>query len=197
MEASSLPFLTSSVEGAAYLGADRVRALARGEPAHRCPAAAAVSGAASRPAAVAASLEACFAQLAARGADADCGCRVAALDEFLLDRRVSFGYATAVSALVVGDGREPAHLIAEALPPEGREQTVVLRDLNGEIGRAVLSGDQAQVRLNGAPERIFAGPRNRFGYRRGRMAERLELADEGGARLNVLIGVERRDVVRQ
>ncbi|MEO1612090.1 MAG: hypothetical protein AAFU55_07020, partial [Pseudomonadota bacterium] len=102
-----------------------------------------------------------------------------------------------VSALLIGDDRQPAHLIAEALPPEGGDQTVVLRDLTGEVGRAVLSGDRARLSLRDEPERVFAGPRNRFGYRRGRMAERLELADDAGGRLNVLIGVERRDVVRQ
>lgn len=192
VEASSLPYLTTSVEGAAYLAAPG----ARGEPAASCPAAAVAAGAETRAAAVGDATRACFAQLEARGAGPECGCRIAALDEFLLDRRQTFGFATSVSALIMGGDRPPAHIIAEALPPENGAQEVILRDLNGVIGGVLLSGETASLRLASDPARIYRGDRTRFGFRRGRMAERLVLADDAGVALSVLIGVERRDVTR-
>ena len=197
VEASSLPFLTTSVEGAQFLRAPFPRALARGEPAASCPAAAARVSTSGRADAVSAALNACFDLLQARGAGADCGCRITAIDNHLLDRRDAFAYAQTVSALLTGGDRPPAHLIAEALPPADDAQTVILRDINGVVGQIALSGDRARAAMIDAPERIYAGERKRFGYRRGRMAERLELSDATGARLDILIGVERRDASRE
>lgn len=200
IEVSEIPYLRASPVGALFLAGAPARALARGEPAASCPAATEAVGAPDRPEAARRALEACFDQLEARGADAACGCRIEAVDSILLDRREAFAFAPAVSALMIGApgaARSSSLLVAEALPPLDGAERVLLRDAAGEVGRLVLDGPDAALVLTGEPDRLFTGAREPFGFRRGRIAERLRLADAGGRRLDVLIGVEERDVFRE
>ena len=200
IEVSEIPYLRASAVGAGFLAGATPRALARGEPPASCPAAAAATGATSRPEAARAALQGCFDRLEARGASPACGCRIAALDNILLDRRESFAFAPAVSAHLIGQtaaDRAPTLLVAEALPSEDGAERVLLRDAGGEVGRIVLAGETAALTLAAAPDRRYVGDRRPFGFRRGRIAERLSLTDQDGRRLDVLIGVEERDVFSQ
>ncbi len=204
LEVTEIPYLRASAVGAAFLAGPVSRALARGEPAASCPAAAAAIDAPDRPEAARRALAGCFDKLEAEGAAPTCGCRLAVVDNILLERRESFAFAPAVSAHLIAPrsagGRgagSPSLLVAEALPPEDGAERVLLRDAGGPVGVIALEGEQAAMTLAGAPDRVYYGARKPFGFRRGRIAERLELADADGRRLDVLIGVEERDVFKE
>ena len=197
IELSEIPWLRASPEGAAYIAGVGPKALARGEPLSACPAAASETGAASRADAARGAIAACFALLEARGAAPDCGCRLSVLDNHLIDRRESFAFAPAVSARLSGPGGRQSLLVADALPPEDGVERIVLRDAAGPVAYLSMESSVASLIFLDAPERIFAGARTFFGYRRGRTAERLVLANEGGEEIRLLIGVEQRDASRQ
>ena len=197
IELSEIPWLRASPEGAAYIAGAGPKALARGEPLAACPAAASEIGAASPTDAARGAISACFALLEARGAAPDCGCRLSVLDNHLIDRRESFAFAPAVSARLSGAGRRQSLLVADALPPENGLERVVLRSVAGPVAYLAMEGGEASLIFLDAPDRTYAGTRTFFGYRRGRMAERLVLANEGGEQIRLLIGVEQRDATRQ
>lgn len=198
IEISALPWLRSSPEGAIFLASSLPRALARGAPAQTCPAAAAspsVPQPATRPEAAAAALGACHDQLRRRNADAACGCRLVAVDETLLAPLSEFGYAPVVSALMI-EPNGPRRLVAETLRPVDGVELVMLRDTQREIARVALLGEEAELIFVAQPGVHYFGAREPFGYRRGRLAERLSLKSPEGEELTLLIGVEARDAER-
>ncbi|MEX2517840.1 MAG: hypothetical protein WD969_00750 [Paracoccaceae bacterium] len=198
IEISALPWLRASPEGAMFLASGLPRALARGAPAESCPAAAAslsLPAPSTRSDAAASALGACLDQLARRGAAETCGCRLVAADEALLAPLSEFGYAPVVSALVIGAG-PPRRLVAEALHPVGRAELVILRDALDEVAHLVLLDEEAELVFTAAPDIHYVGVREPFGYRRGRLAERLRLKSPDGEDLTVLLGVEARDAER-
>ncbi len=193
VEVAAAPWIRASPEGAAFLAAAFPRALARGAPPASCPAAAASPPAPDAATAAEAALTACLAQLERRGAEPECGCRVVAADGALLAPLESFAFAPAVSAFLIGP-EGARRLVAEALKPMGRAEIVSFRDLTGEKARAALVDESAEFAFLDAPEARWRGERQPFGWRRGRLAERLSLIGPAGERLTLLIGVEARDV---
>lgn len=201
VETAALPYLRASPEGAAFLASAFPRALARGEPEAACPAAAASGSPAprtSRSDAARAALDACLATLARRGAPPSCGCRLLAADDVLLAPREAFAYAPAVSALLIGPGPGDAtRLVAEALRPADGVERISLRSPAGAVGQLTIEGESADLTLFAEPDARFTGRREAFGYRRGRLAERVALTDGSGREATLLIGVERRDVASE
>ncbi|WP_340109498.1 hypothetical protein [Pikeienuella sp. HZG-20] len=195
VEISAIPWLRASPEGAAFIGSAFPRAAARGAPPESCPAAAASVMAAppatTRSGAAAAALNLCLAQLERRHAPETCGCRVVALDDALLAAQEDFVFAPGVSALMIGpDGAR--RLVAETLPPIAGAELVSLRDARGEVARLALRDDAAEMVLGDGAR--YSGVRRPFGYRRGRLTERLALTGPANETMTILIGVEARDV---
>ncbi|MFV0474838.1 MAG: hypothetical protein ACK5MQ_11630 [Pikeienuella sp.] len=197
VEISAIPWLRASPEGEIFLATSFPRALARGAPAASCPAAAPSAfgpePARSRSEAAETALSACLAILERRGAPASCGCRLVAVDDALLAPQGDFSFAPAVSALLIGP-EGPRRLVAESLRPLMGAELVTLRDARGEVARVALLDDQAELMLPSGAR--FAGRRETFGYRRGRLAERLVLTGPSGEDMTVLIGVEARDAFK-
>jgi hypothetical protein len=70
-----------------------------------------------------------------------------------------------------------------------------LRNASGAVAVLGLKGGDAELRLRSAPTVIWRGPREFFGYRRGRLSERMVLTSDDGKIIRLLIGVENRDAV--
>ena len=196
VEISAIPFLRASPEGARFLQLRGARALARGEPAASCPAAASSpAGAPDRASAASEALGACFAQLRSRGAGPECGCRVIAADDMLFARPGEFSFAPAVSAVLLEDDRPARRLVADvvATDPSGKE--VILRDASRDVATVRLEGEEAALTFIASPDAEWRGARAPFGYRRGRLAERIVFENRAGETFALLIGVERRDAL--
>lgn len=201
VDAAQAPFLTRSPIGRRFLAAPAPRALAIGDPAETCPAAAVAAGpaGASRQAVAARALDACLANLEDAGRDPACGCRVVAVDDVLLAPPSAFVYAEGVGGRLVGDGRFGGRpLIAEEVDaPDGRSVRIAFFDAAGPVAVGDLA-DDGRARLvmldDGA---VFTGRREPRGWRRGRVQERLLLQGADGARLIALIGFEPADVAAE
>lgn len=191
VQIAAVPLLRSTPEGVAFLAMAGHRALAQGEPVASCPAlSVAPANAPNAVAAAEVSLAQCRAELARRGSPAACGCRLIALDNALLAPLGHFAFAPAVSALMISD-TTATRLIAEAEILNGAE-IIRLRTAAGEIGTLRASGERDDI--SGTIDGVrYAGTRAPFGYRRGRLAERMTLTSSAGDHLSLLIGVERRD----
>lgn len=192
IEISAIPYLRRSTEGAHFLTLPAPRALARGEPPERCPSAAVGQGG-DASGATAAALDACLAHVPE---GADCGCRVLAVNNVLTAPNAAFAFAPAVAAHLIWpeNGRLRA-LVAESEPPDGGIERVLLRDAKGEVGRLIMAGRHARLAMAADPGAIIDGAREPFGYRRGRLAERIRFTGPDGQRVTLLIGVERRDAL--
>lgn len=197
LEISAIPYLRRSPEGAAFLAQPLPRALARGAPPQLCPAAAASSPTAGNGAIAAEeALTMCLRALSARGADASCGCSLLAMDNVLVAPRREFTFAPGVTAFLIrGQKRAAERLIAESEPTATGGESVILRSAAGVVGTLALQGDDAELRLASSPEILWRGARRLFGYRRGRLSERMVLTSDDGRSLRLLIGVENRDAV--
>ncbi len=189
VEVAAAPWLRASLEGAAFLATPAPRALVRGEPPEACPAAAASPpGAPDRRAAAEAALGLCLDRLAALGKAAGCGCRLMAADEALLAPLEAFVFAPGAPALLLGPDA-PIGLVAAALPPQDGVERVALRDAAGLVALLVLDGDRAALAFAAAPQDVYEGRRTPFGWRRGRLAERI-VFDEPDATLLLNVGPE-------
>lgn len=197
LEISAIPYLRRSPEGAAFLKQTFPRALARGTPSQICPAAAtSAPGAGSSTLAAQDALGQCLAALSARGSDASCGCRLLALDNALVAPRRDFVFAPGVTAFMIRSQTGAAErLIAESEPAGEAGESVILRNAAGVVGTLALNGEMAEMRLTAAPDVIWRGKRRLFGYRRGRLSERMVLTSDDGRTIRLLIGVENRDAV--
>lgn len=196
VQISAIPYLRRSPEGARFLATPAPRALARGAPEHACPAAGVGADPVSTASAAETALNACFAQLARREAGDECGCRLLAVDHRLTAPAESFVFAPVVSARLFAPGdRRMTLLAAETELADDGSEILLLRDARGVAGRVALAGDTATLRFTDRPDIVYAGPRRPFGYRRGRLAERLTLSAADGSALTLLIGVERRDAL--
>ena len=197
LEISAIPFLRRSPAGIEFLARSGHRALARGEPAASCPAAAASPPTVASPEMAAkGALEACLAQLNRRRAPETCGCRLLAVENRLLAPASDFSFAPSVSAFLLDSAnRKLRALVAESGDAVAGIETAFLRDPGGTVGQIRFYDTSAELTFARDPDRVWRGERQFFGYRRGRLAERLVLKDDAGAALTLLIGVERRDIL--
>jgi hypothetical protein len=202
VEPAAAAFLHGSPHGRAWLAAAAPRALARGEPGPRCPAigVSAAPEASSAADAAGRALGRCLDQLSARGASADCGCRLLALDGALVAPMAEFAYAQGVGArLIGGDGAAGGRpLVAlERGDSDPALTEVAFLDAGGVAAVAQLAEDGgARLLLFGDGE-VYQGRREFRGWRRGRLTERLLLQGANGGRLIALIGFEPADVAAE
>lgn len=188
--------------GRAFLGAQAGRAIARGEPAERCPGLGVVAGTPETPtgAIVEIATTQCLRSLAAAGVT-DCGCRVIAVNDTLLAPLTEFVHAPGIGARLIGLGS-----VSTAGPLVAREQRdlaadgsrrLLLGNASGPVATAALFPDGAAVlELEEGGIRL-EGRRDLVGWRRGRLAERLLLRTPDGRRVIALIGFEPEDYVRE
>jgi hypothetical protein len=191
IEEAAAPFLHGSPAGRRFLAAPLPRALALGDPPERCPALGfadgpGAGGVASR------ALADCLALLEARGADADCGCRVIALDDALTAPREAFRYAPGVSARLIGPIAAADRLLIaeERAAPDGRSVRVAFIGPGGPVAVADLAEDGSARLIELGTGALWTGRREAIGWRRGRLAERLLLERTDGAPLIAVIGLE-------
>lgn len=182
MAAAGLGYFASSQAGRRFLARAAPRALARGDPAARCPASGQAGPAADRGAAARAALSACLAALP--GDAADCGCRLIALDDMALIPIAEAAYAVGVPARL----SVPALGVSKVLVAEERDGgALALFGLTGPAGRIErLGGRRVRVVLPGLG--AFEGAARPIGLRRGRLAERIAARDPEGRRLTLVIG---------
>jgi hypothetical protein len=183
----ALPFLTATEHGKRFLETATPRALARGMPPETCPVSAVASGAPGTPRAEVAgqALQSCLARLGPE--QANCGCRIVALDDLVTIPREDTAYATGTSARMRATALGiDLLLVAEVASAGG----TLLRDLRGPVARLVYGENDSATLTFLATERRFDGFRIPVGFRRGRIAERIYLADADGNRLSLLIGFE-------
>ena len=194
VEAAGAPFLYNAPVGARFLAAKGPRALARGEPPERCPAAIAATGSSPLGAARAAGAQ-CLRALATTP---DCRCRLLALDDVLLAEPGALAYAPGVSGRLVGLGQAARPLTIEERPTDDPDRTLLaFYDAGGPVAVAELdAGGEARLILlaNGA---LYEGARETWGWRRGRLTERLLLTGEDGRRLIALVGFEPADIAAE
>lgn len=190
VEVAALPWLRSAPEGMKFLSAAAPKALARGAPDNACPVAAISSkGAETAEQAAISALSNCLAEL--KGAP-DCGCQLMAVDQVVLAPRADLSFAPSVTATLISDAGA-TRLVADRRG-ESPAGEVTLRDATGPFGVLFLKGGDAEMTLTARPGEVFMGRRIKFGYRRGRIAERLVLTSQTGDQFTLLIGVEYRDI---
>jgi hypothetical protein len=183
----ALPFLTATEAGKRFLETAAPRALARGMPPENCPASTFASGApgTSRAEVAGRALQSCLARLGPE--QADCGCRIVALDDLVTIPREDTAYATGTSARMRSTTLGiDLLLVAEVASGGG----TLLRDLRGPVARLMHGENDSATLIFLSTERRFEGFRIPVGFRRGRIAERIYLADAQGNRLSLLIGFE-------
>ncbi|MGB0508029.1 MAG: hypothetical protein ACPGGK_17715 [Pikeienuella sp.] len=190
IEVAALPWLRSAPEGMAFLSAAAPKALARGAPDSSCPVAK-ISKPYAKTAEEAA-ISALSQCVAALSNTSNCGCQLIAMDSVVLAPRTDLSFAPSVTATLI-NGEASTRLVADQRS-ENADGEVTLRHASGYYGVIQLSNDQAEMTLAAQPGKVFTGHREKFGYRRGRVAERLVLTSQSGEKLTVLIGVEYRDV---
>lgn len=200
IEAVQTPLLYEAPAGRRFLAAPGARALALGAPPEICPAIGLATSTEPAPRAQTAerALNDCLAMLKQSDASAECSCRLVALDDTLLADQRSFAYARGVTAQFIGAGDElDDFLVAEERPEEDGSGDVRIWFLDalgpravarlteaGEAELAVLQGANGELEAT----RYFRGRWESEGFRRGRLAEKLYLEDETGARLIALVG---------
>lgn len=119
-----------------------------------------------------------------------------ALDNALIAPREAFVFAPGVTTFLIRDGSGAAErLIAESEPTQNGGESVLLRSAASVIGTLELDGESAELKLASDPDIVWRGKRRLFGYRRGRLSERISFRSEGGQSIRLLIGVENRDAV--
>ncbi|MEM9010730.1 MAG: hypothetical protein AAGE18_05840 [Pseudomonadota bacterium] len=187
VSADQVPLLYLAPIGRSYRALSDPRVLVRGAPAASCPALVATSGATAAVAAEQA-LSTCATDLAAAGADGDCGCQILAVNDTLLAEPDAFAYATGVPARLFRNGElSPLTLIAE----EDADGTLTIR-----------AGDQVLYRISGRPvgpveivetaaaeTRAFSGARRPTGLLRGRFVQRIEAEDSTGDQIVLVVGL--------
>jgi len=200
VEAVAEPFLYGSPVGRRYLAMAPARALAIGDPPERCPAAGLGGDAATVAGAQAAAGQALRQCLAAVGGRAGCGCRLMALDDMLLAGPLAFTYAPGVGGRLVGDGaggRGAPLTVAERATDDPARTLIGFFDAAGPVAVGEVD-DGGGARLVLTPSgALFEGARERRGWRRGRIMERLLLSDADGRRIIALIGFEPADIAAE
>lgn len=182
-DANSLPWLTGSAAGRAYLATAPQRVLVRGRPASQCPVAFTEADVPTRPIAdlAAQGLKKCLAEVAP-----GCGCQIVAAGSVLLVPRDEISYATGIAARIRADALDlDGFLVAE----ETRDGAILLRDLARPVARVTREGLDVTVTLADNGE-VYRGRTRPVGYRRGRLAERIYATDDKGSRLSLLIGFD-------
>lgn len=189
------PFLQGSPAGRAYLARPAPKALARGEPPGQCYG----LGVATGPDAPAEALRRCFEEMADDPREAGCGCRLLAIDDVLLAERAAFAYAPGVSGRLLGPEAPQSGALVVAERPSGREGAALAAffGFDGPVAVAELGADGEAVLLLPGDAAPFRGERERWGWRRGRLTERLLLSSPEGRRLIALIGFEPADIAAE
>jgi hypothetical protein len=187
---ASIPLLYNTAWGRRWFTDGAHRAAVRGKPAASCPAFAAIT-APERHAAVEQAVGACAQALDASGAAAACECELIALDDMLLAPLDAFAYAPGVDGRLLGlGGRHAGPLVVREVgdAPMPGVGDFVIADVHGAVARGTLSAN-GRATLELLPDGpVLTGWREREGWRRGRMTERLLLEDPGGRRVIALIG---------
>lgn len=199
IEPAAAAFLQGSPAGRVFLRAPGGRALALGEPPEQCPAIGLVARSEAVTVATLAqeAMRACLADLAEAGA-ADCACRLLAVNDTLLAPIESFAHAPGVGARLVGLGPGLSGPLIAREDPEARTDgasLVTFTGVDAAVATATLRPDGTAT-LELADGTRFEGVRERHGWRRGRMTERLLVRDNNGARVIALIGFEPLDFAR-
>ncbi len=203
VEAVAEPFLYGSPIGRRFLAASGARALAVGDPPASCPAAWIGESARTRraadglEAAVAKALRGCLSALEGR---AGCGCRLMALDDMLLAEPRAFSYAPGVGGRLIGaatGGKGAPLTVAERATEDPARTLIGFFDAAGPVALGELDDDGAARLILLASGATFEGARERRGWRRGRIVERLLLRDPDGRRIIALIGFEPADIVAE
>lgn len=199
IEPAAAAFLQGSPAGRVFQRATGGRALARGEPPETCPAIGLVTRSEAVPTTTLAqeAMRACLDDLEQTGGE-DCGCRLLAVNATLLASLDAFAHAPGVGARLVGLGSGLSRPLIAREDPEARSDGVSLVTFTGvdaAVATATLRPDGTAT-LELADGTRFEGYRERHGWRRGRMTERLLLRDAAGARLIALIGFEPLDFAR-
>ncbi|MGF1445537.1 MAG: hypothetical protein ACFBRM_04980 [Pikeienuella sp.] len=189
VQADSLPWLTGTAPGLAFLAAPAPRAIARGAPAARCPAtglaSAATDAGASRTEITRRAAQRCLAALPQRSDTEECGCEILAIDNVVTASLDRFAYATGVTARIKAPGLGIDAIWVAEEDPGG---AVLLRDLQGPVGRLTAPAAGRGRLILERSGITLEGRREPVGFRRGRLAERLYLADADGRRAVLLIG---------
>lgn len=180
--ANALPWLTGSQLGREFLSTKGSRVLVRGAPRQFCPTALIEQGDAPVPDLAATALRKCLAQSSDK-----CGCEVIAAGSVLLVPRTEVNYATAIGARIRASTLNvDGFVVAE----EGKRGNILLRSLDGEIGRVERAEDGTVRVILANISEPFQGRSIPVGYRRGRLAERIYATDSDGNRLTLLIGFD-------
>lgn len=189
------PFLQGSPAGRAYLATAAPKALARGEPPGQCYG----LGLATGPDAPAEALRRCFAEMAEDPREAGCGCRLLAIDDILLAERAAFAYAPGVSGRLLGPEAPQSGALVVAERPSEREGAALAAffGFDGPVAVAELGADGEAILLLPGDAGPYRGARERWGWRRGRLTERLLLSSPEGRRLIALIGFEPADIAAE
>lgn len=146
-----MPFFFESELGRAFLSSGPGRALARGEPAERCPIFGAALDAASPQQAAGAALSSCLAQRSRRETAADCGCRLLTADTVLFAPAEAFAYPRAVHAVLtpLGPDMRPTGAAASLIAEE-------ILDPAARTARPQQSGPREAMRSGMSSGRIAA-----------------------------------------
>jgi len=192
IEPAAAPFLFGAPAGRRFLAAPPPRALARGAPAGRCPG----LGLGTGPRAPTQALRAC---LAAQPEARDCGCALLAVDDAVLSSQPALAYAPGVGGRLLGvdDARFGVLVVEEAPGPATGDTVARFLDGAATVAVAELRADGAATLTLPADGRVFFGRRERRGWRRGRLTERLLLEDATGDRIVALIGFEPADIAAE
>ena len=180
--ANALPWLTGSQLGREFLSITGSRVLVRGAPRQFCPTALIEKGTAPVPDLAATALKKCLAQSSDK-----CGCEVIAAGSVLLVPQKEVNYATAIGARIRSSA---LNVDGFAVAEEGERGSILLRGLDGEIGRVERVDDGSVRVIMANASGAFQGRSIPVGYRRGRLAERIYATDSEGNRLTLLIGFD-------
>lgn len=185
------PLFFEAPFGRAFLVAPTSRALALGAPAETCAGIGSAAGAPTPAAAATAALETCLADRSAAERAADCGCRLAAVDDVVLVERDALGFARARSAALYRLGADSAPVALTRYAADGPEPGAGAIQLIGpSAGAEIDIAADGSIVLSSAGAPRLTGRFERIGRRRGRVAGVAALTAPDGTRFALLLGVE-------
>ncbi|WP_316014192.1 hypothetical protein [Roseobacter sp. HKCCA0434] len=188
-----LAYFFRSPDGQAYLLETGPKALVRGAPAESCPVQVSIRSDGDDPrarGAIGEALAQCHADLAALGADPDCGCRLLAHDVILRADPAEFEYAIDLPTRLFRGGRlDPVTYFARAELNDAGERLVIVESGDTEIVRLLYTDPGARSAGARFPDgTTVEAVRDPVGFDRGRLRESFTLTDPQGARLRVIVG---------
>ncbi|MEL6978925.1 MAG: hypothetical protein AAGM38_09625 [Pseudomonadota bacterium] len=183
-EGPQIPFFFESELGRAYARSGPGRAIARGEPADRCPLFGAALDGADPASAARGAMRQCLSQRSP--SQSDCACRLLAADQVLFAPPEAFAYARAVSAKAIPlDAR---------LRPSGPPARLIAEERFEPRAAAAETGARASGLEPARREALALGARRLWLIGLQGPVAGLDLQADGAARLTVLEGP--RDALR-